>query len=156
MAPTLSPGDCVFAERLSLLAREPRPGDIIIFRTGRIPRLKEHGDQFYIMRIVAGAGDRIHWRDGHIYINGKERLEILSPRGLFTVPSYRFPETDGSVYVVPEASYYVIGDNSANSFDSRFWGAVPRSQIVFKPVIRYWPPSRFGPLERSGSELPGS
>jgi signal peptidase I len=77
---------------------------------------------------------------GHIYINDQVLQEAkISGRVYYPAGPYGEEEV-----VVPEDMYFMLGDNSLNSRDSRFWGFVPRENILGKAVAIYWPPRRIG------------
>jgi len=98
----------------------------------------------YVKRLIAIEGQTIQIRGGDLYVDG-ERLE----GELFERPYYSnsFQYQYGvEPTVVPEDHYFMLGDNSANSFDSRFWGFVDDKDIVGVPYLRVWPLTHFGAM----------
>jgi signal peptidase I len=106
-------------------------GDIIAFAHDR------PAPSVSLKRVVGLPGERIEIRRGIVYVNGA-RL----PEGYVR---YRDDRSTAPV-TVDAGSYYVLGDNRANSDDSRDWGLVPSSEIIGKAVIAIWPPSHLGAL----------
>lgn len=143
MSPAVSPGDQVFMEGLSYLARKPRRGEIAVFNTKGIAMLPQ--DQIYLKRIVGEPGDHLRISDGKAYINDK-KMVLSNAAGEITYFAPQGPMSSGpSIDVtVPAGNYYVIGDNSTNSFDSRHWGFLPAQNIKGRIVLCYWPPQRAG------------
>jgi signal peptidase I len=92
----------------------------------------------YIKRVVGMPGDRIAVQDGHVIRNGKR---VSEP---FAAACGGGVECDLEPIVVPAGHYFLMGDNRGNSDDSRYWGPVPRDQIIGRAVATYWPPGRIG------------
>jgi signal peptidase I len=96
----------------------------------------------YVKRLVAVGGQTVQIQGGDIYIDG----ELLSdPR----FDRYYYSNDPRFLYgveptLVPEGHYFVLGDNSQNSFDSRFWGFVDEKDFIGEPYLRVWPLNRFG------------
>jgi len=143
MAPAVSPGDHIMMEGLTFLSRQPRRGDIVVFSTDGIASLPHA--TFYLERVVGEPGEHVRISEGKLYINDKlvslsngvGEIAYMLPPGA----AGRATQTD---MTVPGDAYFVLGDNSANSLDSRFWGSVPRGNIIGRVALCYWPPSRFG------------
>jgi signal peptidase I len=107
------------------LWREPRRQQMIIFRAP-IPG----PDQDFIKRLIGLPGDRLEIRQGVVYINGSSLAE----------PYRNGPPNPTDNYgpvTVPPRSYFALGDNRDDSFDSRYWGYVPESNILGTPVFIY-------------------
>ncbi|MBI3693607.1 MAG: signal peptidase I [Acidobacteria bacterium] len=143
-----------------------RRGDIIVFRYPMDIR------QTFVKRVIGVPGDHIKVRNKQLYLNGKEVLEPYKYHKTEYIDSYRdnFPSTPNTlVYkpalemlekhvvngevVVPPDHYFAMGDNRDLSLDSRYWGFVPRENIVGKPLIIYW--SYDAPTERLQTPLIG-
>lgn len=143
MTPAVSPGDHIMVEGFTFLARKPRRGDLAAFRTDGIAALP--AANIYIKRVAGEPGDRLRIADGKLYINDKHvalsnavgEIAYLLPPGAERMAQL----TD---VTVPDGQYYVLGDNSTNSSDSRFWGFVPAGNIVGRVAFCYWPPQRAG------------
>jgi signal peptidase I len=128
-------------------------GDIVVFLSPAEAGL------YVVKRIVAVPGDRIHLRDGIVYLNGqpqdepyvirkrgyspfKDDFPAVPPGGLVDVtPEWRFlmPQlVEGDDLVVPPGNYFAMGDNRDDSRDSRYWGFIPRENIIGRPMFIYW------------------
>ncbi|MGH9557183.1 MAG: signal peptidase I [Terriglobales bacterium] len=173
MENTLLIGDHVFVDRITYAPesrwtgpvvpyREIRRGDIVVFLSPAEAGL------YVVKRVVGIPGDRIHLRDGVVYRNGEAQQEpYVIRQGGYPQP-YRdnFPSlpptlanvtsewqltlhnyVDGEDLVVPPGHYFMMGDNREASYDSRFWGFVPRENVIGRPVFIYWsfetPPGQY-------------
>ena len=125
MAPTLRPGDRVLVEKLSYRFGSPRRGDLVVFRS-------PDGGALAVKRIVGLAGDRVAIEDGVLAIDGHVRREPYVDHA--TVDSVYF----GPV-TVPRGDVFVMGDNRADSHDSRDYGAVPRRSLIGRILTTLWP-----------------
>jgi signal peptidase I len=163
MDTTVMVGDHLLVDKLSyappgsisrylLPYTDPKRGDIIVFR------YPMDISQNYVKRVMGVPGDHIHLVNKVVYLNGKPLLSEPYAQHIFPSPDpYRdnFPtEPDGPVYdrakqmlaehvqngelVVPPDSYFAMGDNRDNSLDSRYWGFVPRENIIGKPLLIFW------------------
>lgn len=140
MEPTLQGAkgtpDHVIVDRLSYRFSPPRRGDLAVFATTGIAGISE--DASYVKRVVGLPGEKIEIRDGHIFANGRELNEEDG------IPLISYVAARGERYVVSENAYFMLGDNSRNSFDSRYWGSVPRANIFGRVSRIYYPFSRAG------------
>ncbi|HWX54791.1 MAG TPA: signal peptidase I [Verrucomicrobiae bacterium] len=165
MKNTLLVGDHLFVDRLTPTSkaryigplmpyREIHRGDIIVFLKPSTPGL------YLVKRIIGIPGDRLHLRDGLVYRNGERMQEpyVIHRPGDHSPYRDNFPaveaEFEGNVssdwrselrkhiqgedLVVPPDSYFGMGDNRDNSLDSRYWGFVPRANVVGRPLVIYW------------------
>lgn len=154
MLNTLKINDRVFVFRLQYLFTEPSLGDIVVFR---VPETIENYDPdkpIWIKRIVGMPGDHVEIIDHHLVINGKR---VVEPTFFRRNPYYDRLQ-NGDVFrgmTIPEGHVLVFGDNSANSYDSRYWGPIPQDRIIGKAVFRFWPMARFGAIYgESVSQMP--
>jgi len=169
MASTLLVGDHVVVERESLAPptkwagflpyREVHRGDVIVFYKPVEDVSGEH--MFMVKRVVGIPGDRIHLRNGILYLNGVAQDEpqtakptadhydayvddfpAINPAnepGVTAEWSVLLPTCiQGDDVVVPPGKYFAMGDNRTNSLDSRYWGFVPRENIIGRPLFVYW------------------
>ena len=117
------------------LWRNPTRQQIIIFKPPFDPTQPD-----YVKRVIGLPGDTVDIRDGAVWINGKRLRENYTLGVSEPAPAGQAPigyEVTKFPYHVPPACYFVMGDNRGNSFDSRFWGCVPRKDILGTPVIIY-------------------
>lgn len=151
MLDTLRPGDRVLVNRMVYHLREPRRGDVIVFRYPQDP------DVVFIKRIVGVPGDLLEVRDGRLYVNGRRAAEPYVHRtGGRPDPTIAQAAVAGATvhdpwslaepYRVPSDAFFVMGDNRSDSDDSRDWGTVPRAAIVGEGLATYWPLSRMRAL----------
>jgi len=142
MAPAITPGDHVIMENFSFLRRQPRRGDIVIFQAIDFPSISPKTS--YDKRVAGEPGEHLEISSGKLSINGVQM--ICSNR--YGPIHYDLPaKTTLAIYtnlIVPTNEYYVMGDNSTNSLDSRYFGCVPREKIKGRVWLCYWPPSRIG------------
>ena len=140
MEDTLLVGDFLLANKFIYGARlplvnwqlpaftDPEPGDIVIFI---FPR---DGVTKYIKRCVTGPGDTVEVIDKVLFVNGRE---FPNP-DMSKVEDVRKPGDNFGPYVVPPASYFMMGDNRDNSYDSRFWGPVRKEYVLGEAMMIHW------------------
>ena len=165
MENTLLIGDHVFVDRITIAPpshwagfERDRPiqhGDIIVFLSPETPGL------YVVKRVIGIPGDKIHLRDGIVYRNGQALQEPYVVHSVGNIDPYRdnFPAVpaamsairvasgwpvmvgvmkSGDDIVVPPDSYFGMGDNRDVSYDSRYWGFIPRENIIGRPLFVYW------------------
>jgi len=167
MENTLLIGDHVFVNRVQfappshwlgplLPYRDIHRGDIVVFLSPAEPGL------YVVKRIMGIPGDHLHLRDGAVYRNGQKLDEpyVIHQDGPESDRAYRdnFPAVPPSEFnnvfpnwqltmrnyiqgddlVVPPDSYFGMGDNRDVSYDSRFWGFIPRENVIGRPMFIYW------------------
>jgi signal peptidase I len=217
MIPTIDPKDSFFVDRITYYFRDPKPGDIVVFRhteqvlvrsveEGSIAAAAgvESGDQLlylnsepvytaeaadtyiasllegvelrltviggrqydlgtkeaghetledlgitprerrmrYVKRLAAVGGQTVQIIGGDLYVDGEKLTDPRFDRHYYSNdPRFRYGVEPT---LVPEGHYFVLGDNSQNSFDSRFWGFVEEKDFIGEPYLRVWPLNRFG------------
>jgi signal peptidase I len=147
MSPAISPGDHVMMEGLTFLSRQPRRGDIIVFKTDGLPEVP--AGEIYVQRVVGEPGDRIRLSGGTLSINGTN-VVISNAAGEIqyaNLSSAQYLVSSNDVTIVPANCYFVMGDNSSNSLDSRFWGFLPADNILGRARFCYFPPGRMGTIK---------
>ena len=159
----LSMGDHLFVERFSIYLNPPKRGEVMIFTTDGLTvggePLSASSGFYYVKRLVALPGDTVRLKDDQLYVKpaGEKEfktIQSIAPRTrrlysgkggyqghLSTMGDYRLFGTE-SDYLVPPDHYFMLGDNSAFSLDSRFFGAVPRHNLVGRSWFIFWPFSR--------------
>ena len=140
MEPTLLPGDKIFVNRFIYRFRSPQRGDVIVFRYPEDPR------RDFIKRLVAFGGETIEIANGKVRINGQivDQPEIFQKINYFNRGVYGAAEAQ---ITIPYDCYFVLGDNSSSSRDSRYWGFVPRKLLLGEAFVIWWPPTRIGKIK---------
>jgi len=113
--------------------REPRRGEVIVFIYPKDP------SRDFIKRLIAKEGEVVQIKHGKVYVNGEALNNPKFARHYYNRGPYG---EEGEKILVPPDCYYVLGDNSASSQDSRYWGFVPEKNLIGKAFFIYWPPHR--------------
>ncbi len=135
MLPTLEVNDRLLVDKISYRFQDPNRGDMVVFNPP-VALETQHKDAF-IKRIVGLPGETVEIKSGRVYINQKPIVEPYIKAA---------PEYTMAAIVVPKDQYFVLGDNRNNSYDSHYWGYVPREKIIGRAVLRTWPMNRIGNL----------
>ena len=164
MEPTLMGepnGDRIFVDKLSYRFRAPKRGEVVVFKypgdEGKFQEFKLKGKVFFkyptqrrdfVKRLIAFGGETVEIRDGGVYINGNR---IENPANIRSYYYYNRNDwtygKEGQQFQVPTDSYFVLGDNSAHSSDSRNWGFVPKKNLIGRAIVVWWPPKRIGQIK---------
>lgn len=136
MRPTLIEGDRILVNKFIYRFRHPQRGEVIVFRYPY--DLKRP----FIKRLAAVGGDTVEIRDQRLFINGAPAQDtpVFHDRSYYNQGSFGQAH---QVITVPEGMYYVLGDNSGFSHDSRFWGFVPTRLVIGRAIGIFWPPNRW-------------
>ncbi|MDP3790106.1 MAG: signal peptidase I [Candidatus Omnitrophota bacterium] len=151
MKPTLQEGDKIMVNKLLYGPhipfthyripglREPKRGDIVVFK------YPEDRKKDFIKRLIAVGGETVEVSNGNILINNES---LANPPEILKIYYYNRGHygVEGNAVKVPENCYFVLGDNSDSSRDSRYWGFVPKDDIVGRAMFIWWPPWRIQAL----------
>ncbi|HEX4631830.1 MAG TPA: signal peptidase I [Chthoniobacterales bacterium] len=155
-------GDQVFVDKFSYNFIRPHRGDVFVFRTDNIPDIPgdpETGEHsFYIKRLAGLPGNTLRIDPPLLFVDGKlaegfgfARVMAAKPpyHGYASGPQNRNRPDPAAIltdlsdptktFTVPPHNYFAMGDNSAHSFDSRWWGPVPEPNLVGRGLFVYWP-----------------
>lgn len=128
MIPTLTIDDRLIVNKLVYTFNAPNRGDIVLF----YPPINDNRQ--YVKRLIGLPGDTLEIRRGIVYINN----EPLVFPGVTILRDYSFRQPE----IIPEGHYFMMGDNRSNSQDSRFWGYVPKENLIGEALFTYWPINR--------------
>ncbi|MBV8372947.1 MAG: signal peptidase I [Candidatus Eremiobacteraeota bacterium] len=131
MAPHITSGEYVLINTFAYRLAQPKRGDIVAFRRDEATRA------VFIKRVVGLPGDRVRVDRGSVFIDGTR----LSEAYVRFADDRSFPEV-----MVPSGSVYVLGDNRADSEDSRFFGPVREERLIGRALAGIWPPAALGTL----------
>lgn len=148
-------GDQVFVDKFSYNFVKPHRGDVFVFRTNHIPQIIEDpqtGAPFYIKRLGGIPNDTLRIDSPLLYVKGGNELRehlaqefgfarVMSARDGYRGygPGHQSMARPDQTFTVPADAYFALGDNSYNSFDSRYWGPVPQENLVGRGFLVYWP-----------------
>jgi signal peptidase I len=134
-------GEYLLTDKISYRFHLPQRDEVVIFKAPK------NEDYDYIKRIIGLPGDQIKIESGRVYVNNQllDESGYLGP-SVMTQPGYFSRE--GINITVTDDNYYVLGDNRNNSSDSRDWGLVPKTNIIGKAWLRYWPITKLGIINK--------
>ena len=168
MEPTLSVGQRVLVNRIGMDLNGPHVGEIAVFHPPEgaeqsqcgapkhpmtaacdQPNPKEDTSTNFIKRIVAGPGDELYVREGHVFRRAKGKTSFEREKDSYIKPCAQQIGVVCNLTTpikVPPGHWFMMGDNRGESDDSRFWGPVPTGWIIGGAFLTYWPPDRIGLL----------
>ncbi len=145
-------GDQVFVDKVSYNFAQPHRGDIFVFKTNGIPGIgrPDGPSEHFIKRLAGTPGDALQIIEPILSINGQPAENYVFKRVESRQNGYtgytnqheqpmRYLGTPNDTVTIPPNSYFALGDNSANSLDSRYWGFVPADNVVGRGLFVYWP-----------------
>src|SRR3954447_14701331 len=144
-------GDQVFVDKFTYNFMKPRRGDVFVFRTNNIPGIQgdvKTGHLFYTKRLAALPLDTLRIDPPRLFINNRpaEQFRFGFERVIRGGEPYRGYglgrdnlSAPNRSFIVPAHSFFALGDNSYNSYDSRYWGPVPDENLVGRGLFVYWP-----------------
>lgn len=136
MEPNFYNGEYILTNKIEYKFTDPQRGDVVIFKSPRNP------DIDFIKRIIALPGESVSISDGSIYVNGRQLIEPYLSPDIFVFGGSYLPE--GSERMIPQGTYFVVGDNRPHSSDSREFGPIAKEEFIGKALLRYWPFDRVG------------
>lgn len=135
MYPTLSSGDVLILNKTAYWFSDIKRFDIVVINNETL------GKEM-IKRVIGLPGDKIEYRDSKLYVNGEEIAEEFTHK-----ETENFDLSKLSVTTVPEGSYFVVGDNRTDSYDSRYFGFIPQNEIEGKASLLIFPFTKLGPVK---------
>lgn len=137
MRTTLMEGDRILVNKFIYKFVQPKRGEVIVFIS------PEDKKKDFIKRLVGLPNENIRISNGTIFINNAplEEGSILKKRYYYNRGEFG---SEGQSVAIPNDAYYVLGDNSISSRDSRYWGFMPKKYLLGKAFLIYWPPNRIG------------
>jgi signal peptidase I len=169
MEPTLIKGQRVLVDRIGMDFGKPHVGEIAVFhppegaeneQCGSVARTTitfggapcdqtnpQEASVNFIKRIVAGPGDSLYIKEGHVYRKAAGKSQFVREADSYIKPCGGVQECNFTTPItIPAGHWFMMGDNRGESDDSRFWGPVPTSWIIGDAFATYWPPDRIGTL----------
>lgn len=140
MMPNFPDSEYLLTEKVTYYLHKPQRGDVVVF-TPPVTNLDE-----YIKRVIAVPGEKIMIKNGRVFVNGQLLKEPYLADDVYTPPGSFLSESQE--YLVPEDNYFVMGDNRANSSDSRYWGPITKKSISGRAWVIYWPLKLAGSVEK--------
>lgn len=142
MEPIFENGEYLIVDQLTYRFEEPKRGDVIILRYPKDPSV------FFIKRVIGLPGETVELQGKRVIIRNGSSDPIVFDQSF--IEDERMRDEYGT-YALGEKEYFVMGDNRIESSDSRAWGSLPRENIVGRPFVRLFPPTR---VELFPGELP--
>ncbi len=130
MIPTLNIGNHLMVNKFIYYFAKPKRGDVIVFV------YPVNSKKNFIKRLIGLPGETIEIKDGSVFINGEK---LKAPKTIAERHYYNEGMYGEGVIKIPANTYFVMGDNTKNSKDSRFWGFVPKKNLLGRAFFIYWP-----------------
>jgi signal peptidase I len=131
MYPTFEDGNYLIVDEISYRFTEPQRGSVVVFQYPKEPK------KALIKRIIGLPGEIVTLTDGKVTITSS-----VYPEGLVLEEPYvEWPKAETLTYTLGQNEYFVMGDNRLQSADSRIWGAMPKENIIGRPLLQFLPPA---------------
>lgn len=143
MVPSFENGEYLIIDELSYLLREPKRGEVVVFRYPKDP------SKFFIKRVIGLPGETVSIHDSKVYIKNGATEEVWEYPDIPTDAP-----TGSGIYSLGAGQYFVLGDNRSMSLDSRVWGSVDENLIKGRVFVRLYPLNRISLLPADGSGRP--
>ena len=142
MRMTLIESDKILVDKISYRFHPPKRGDVVVFKYPEDPK------KDFVKRLIAFSGETVEIRDGAVFINDHqvEDSTVISHNFYYNREDWPYGRA-GQKFKVPANSFFVLGDNSAQSSDSRNWGFVPKKNLLGRAFLIWWPPKRVGLIQ---------
>lgn len=138
MRDTLLEGDRILVSKCAYWKNDPKLGDVMVFR------FPDDRKRDFIKRVIGTPGDRVRIAEGNVYVNDVLVEEPSIIRQIYYYTRFEWPYgQENQEILVPEGHYFMLGDNSGHSHDSRAWGFVPRKDVKGKAFFVFWPLNRW-------------
>ena len=134
--------DRVLANRFIYRFRDPKRGEIIVFKTPPATERSGCGGGTFVKRLIGLPGDRWEERNGYVYIDGNRLDEPYVQDARRDDQTKHLSDLLPGTTRIPKDTYLMMGDNRRQSCDSRTWGLVPRKNIIGEVFLTYWPLGR--------------
>ena len=134
MSPTFGNGNYLIIDELSYHFKSPERGSVLVFQYPKDPK------KFFIKRIIGLPGETVSINAGKVTITSDAHPDGLT----LNEPYVKLEKSDDNLTrILADDEYFVMGDNRAQSSDSRIWGPVPKENLIGRPIIQFWPPRLF-------------
>jgi signal peptidase I len=137
MEPNFHTDELFVVDKISYRFQDPQRGDVVVL----IPPTSEESQQYHVKRIIALPGEGVQFQNGKVVIFNDAHPEGMTLSESY-IPDTRDFDTEGlfsEPVTIPANSYFTLGDNRKHSNDSRYWGVLPRWNIVGKASVVIWP-----------------
>lgn len=149
MDPTFATGHYLIVDKVSYELGNPQRNSVVVFSFPASANIPAENGKNLIKRVIGLPGDTVMEVGNTVTITNAE-----NPKGFVLDQSYITHPLPSAFSITLKADeYFVMGDNRAESFDSRSWGILPRANIIGKPIIRLWPLSKIGILPGNDSTI---
>lgn len=146
MYPNLHDEDFILSERVSYRFRDPKRGEIVVFKAPPTESCAAIECE-YIKRVIGLPGETVRVEEGRVYIDDQVLVETYLDSDIYTSSGDYLLEAEE--VTIPDGYFLLLGDNRSGSRDGRDFGFIAKSDIVGRAIFRYWPLASFGSVASS-------